>query len=34
MGEGVPEETFWEMPAPRIPAVALRRAVEYERDEN
>jgi hypothetical protein len=24
----------WEMPAPRVPAAALRRAVEKERDEN
>jgi prevent-host-death family protein len=34
LGEGVLEESFWEMPAPRVPAAALRRAVEPERDEN
>ena len=33
-GEGLLEESFWEMPAPRVPAAALRRAVEKERDEN
>jgi prevent-host-death family protein len=27
-------DEFWEMPAPRVPAAALRRAVEEERDEN
>ena len=34
LGEGLLEESFWEMPAPRVPAAALRRAVEQERDEN
>ena len=34
LGEGFLEESFWEMPAPRVPAGALRRAVEPERDEN
>ena len=34
LGQGVLEESFWEMPAPRVPAAALRRAVEQERDEN
>ena len=34
LGQGVLEESFWEMPAPRVPAAALRRAVEKERDEN
>jgi len=34
LGEGLLEESFWEMPAPRVPAAALRRAVEPERDEN
>ena len=33
LGEGHLEESFWEMPAPRVPAAALRRAVEQERDE-
>ena len=34
LGEGLLEESFWEMPAPRVAAAALRRAVEPERDEN
>ena len=34
LGEGLLEESFWEMPSPRVPATALRRAVEQERDEN
>jgi len=34
LGEGVLEESFWELPAPRVSAAALRRAVEQERDED
>jgi prevent-host-death family protein len=34
LGEGLLEESFWEMPSPIVPAAALRRAVEQERDEN
>jgi len=34
LGEGLLEESFWEMPVPRVPAAALRHAVEPERDEN
>jgi prevent-host-death family protein len=34
LGEGRLEESFWQMPAPRVPAAALRRAVEQERDED
>jgi prevent-host-death family protein len=34
LGEGLLEKSFWEMSAPRVPAAALRRAVEQERDEN
>ena len=34
LGEGLLEESFWEMPAPHVAAAALRRAVEPERDEN
>jgi prevent-host-death family protein len=34
LGEGVLEESFWEMPAPRVAVAALRRAVEQERDED
>jgi len=33
LGEGYLEESFWQMPAPRIPIATLRRAVEQERDE-
>ncbi|HEX6045070.1 MAG TPA: type II toxin-antitoxin system prevent-host-death family antitoxin [Pyrinomonadaceae bacterium] len=32
LGEGILEESFWNMPAPRVPVAALRRAVEQERD--
>jgi prevent-host-death family protein len=34
LGTGVLEESFWEMPAPRVPATVLRRAIEQERDED
>jgi len=34
LGEGCVEESFWEMPAPRVPAAVLRRAIEQERDED
>lgn len=34
LGEGVLEESFWQMPAPRVPAAALRRVVDQERDED
>jgi prevent-host-death family protein len=34
LGEGRLDESFWEMPAPRVPVAALRRVVEQERDEN
>ena len=34
LGEGSLEESFWEMPAPRVPAAALRRAIDQERDED
>ena len=34
LGQGVLEESFWEMPAPRVSAAALRRAVDRERDED
>ncbi|MFN0085870.1 MAG: type II toxin-antitoxin system Phd/YefM family antitoxin [Blastocatellia bacterium] len=33
LGEGVIGEEFWEMPAPKVSAEALRRAVEEERDD-
>ena len=34
LGEGILEESFWEMPAPRVSAAALRRIVDQERDED
>ena len=34
LGEGRLEESFWQMPAPRVSAAALRRANEQERDED
>lgn len=34
LGEGVVEESFWQMPAPRVSAAALRRALDQERDED
>jgi len=33
LGQGRVQESFWEMPAPRVAAAALRRAIEQERDE-
>jgi len=33
LGVGVLEDSFWEMPAPRVSAAAVRRAVQQERDE-
>ena len=34
LGDGVLEDSFWELPAPRVSAAALRRALEQERDED
>lgn len=34
LGDGVLDESFWKMPAPRVSAAALRRAVQQERDED
>jgi prevent-host-death family protein len=34
LGGGSLDESFWDLPAPRIPAEALRRAVDEERDED
>lgn len=34
LGEGRLEESFWQLPAPRVSAAILRRAVEQERDED
>ena len=33
LGEGRIDDTFWDLPAPRISPGALRRAVDQERDE-
>jgi prevent-host-death family protein len=34
LGEGVIEDSFWQLPAPRVSAAALRRAVDRERDDD
>ena len=34
LGEGSLEESFWELPAPRVSNAAIRRAIEQERDED
>lgn len=34
LGEGSVQDSFWKMPAPRVPAAALRRVIEQERDED
>ena len=34
MGEGELDDAFWDLPAPRISAAALRRSLENERDED
>ena len=34
LGEGIIEESFWRMPAPRVSAAALRRALDQERDDD
>lgn len=33
-GEGVLDESFWKMPAPRVPAEMLRRVISQERDDD
>jgi antitoxin (DNA-binding transcriptional repressor) of toxin-antitoxin stability system len=32
LGEGLVEESFWDMPAPRVSGSALRNAIHAERD--
>ena len=32
MGEGEMDDSFWELPAPRISTAALRRSLDQERD--
>lgn len=34
LGEGVMEDSFWKIPAPRVTPAILRRVVEEERDED
>jgi len=34
LGSGILDESFWQLPAPRVSAAALRQAVEQERDED
>lgn len=34
LGEGALDESFWELPAPRVSADALRRALEQERNDD
>ncbi len=34
LGEGVIDDSFWELPAPRVAHALLRSAVEKERDED
>jgi prevent-host-death family protein len=34
LGEGIIDESFWELPAPRVSAELLRRAIDRERDED
>jgi prevent-host-death family protein len=34
LGEGELDESFWDLPAPRISSEALRRAIEQERNED
>jgi prevent-host-death family protein len=34
LGEGLIDDSFWELPAPRVSPAALRRALEEERDED
>lgn len=34
LGEGVIDESFWELPAPRVAPELLRSALEEERDED
>jgi prevent-host-death family protein len=34
LGDGRLEESFWDMPAPRVASADLRRAVEQERDDD
>jgi len=33
LGEGALEDSFWEMPAPRVPRTALQNAMQHERED-
>ena len=33
LGKGTIDDSFWELPAPRVPMKALKRAVDLDRDE-
>jgi prevent-host-death family protein len=33
LGEGVVDNSFWKLPAPRVPAHVLKRVLQHERDE-
>jgi prevent-host-death family protein len=33
LGEGEFDESFWDLPAPRVPIEVLRRVIDEERDE-
>ena len=34
MGEGSLDDSFWDLPAPKVSAAALKRAIEAERNAN
>jgi len=34
LGQGVVDDSFWDLPAPRVPIAAIRRAMKWERDES
>ena len=34
LGQGVVDDSFWDLPAPRVPIDAIRRAMKWERDES
>jgi prevent-host-death family protein len=34
LGQGVVDDSFWDLPAPRVSIDAIRRAMKWERDES
>ena len=34
LGEGAVDDAFWTLPAPRVSSKAIRKAVDFERDED